>query len=372
MTKRDGDGLPVPNAKRVKTDAEDSAEKLKSLQDRLNEKLKQLDEKIGGNSDLNEADPWGLNDPVPKKVVGILKKKKNSNKTKKSVKFTMETKTEDGNTARMYSRPEFLKAEGGYLRPKSKEEIAEGIRQGIINDCVRTVQLTEDESDTSEDEEYDPTKPNNYEQYCRDLVRKEKRAGRRRQEAALRLEKQKAAEKTGQLHMQELQKEDALEAAQLLNSRISPKADKKKKKVSNFAKRAMEKMGWKKGEGLGAKGQGIKGCLAPGRNNAPTMVMDTSRILRLQNMVGPGNVDNELRSEVGNECSKFGRVLNVIVHETKKKVQPEHAVNVFVEFLSPEICEFAIQAFNGRFFGGRTVLAAFFPEERYVARDLDP
>lgn len=348
--------LPEPSSKRMKT-TEDSAEKLKNMQATLEAKLKQLDAQIEGPLEAKEL----------KATKGILKKPGHKQK-KKRVRFSVECKKVDGDTARRYARPDFLKHDGGYLRPKSKQEIEEEIRKGYLNDTVRPVIVIEEE-DSSEDEPYDPNKPNNYENYCRELARKKSREQKIARERAERQLRQKEAENAGRMHTQLLSVELVNSRNQMNTQHIPPA---KPKKASSFGKKMLEKMGWKSGEGLGSKGQGVKGCLAPGRNNVPTMVMDSSRILRLQNMVGPGDVDDELRTEVGVECSKFGQVVNVIVHETKKKVAPEHAVNVFVEFLTPEVCEFAIQSFNGRFFGGRRVLAAFFPEERYRTRDLDP
>jgi len=356
--KRYSSNLPEPNAKRTKT--EDSAANLKKLQATLDAKLKQLDETIGGATDLAE----------PKEATkGILKKAGHVQRRKK-VRFIKEAKTQDGDSARRYSRPDFLKQQGGFLRPKSDKEIEAEIRRGLLVDRVREVIVMEDEEDSSEDEPYDPNKPNNYEQYCRDVARKKSRQQKVARERAERELRQKEAENAGRMHTQLL-------SVELLNTKIPDSIPEhippaKPKKASSFGKKMLEKMGWKNGEGLGSKLQGVKGCLAPGRNNVPTMVMDSSRILRLQNMVGPGEVDDGLRTEVGTECSKFGTVINVIVHETKKKVAEEHTVNVFVEFMTPEVCEFAIQSFNGRFFGGRRVLAAFFPQDRYTARDLDP
>jgi splicing factor 45 len=39
--------------------------------------------------------------------------------------------------------------------------------------------------------------------------------------------------------------------------------------------------------------------------------------LLLQNMVGPGEVDEDLQPETTEECSKYGEVANCLVYEVK-------------------------------------------------------
>lgn len=54
--------------------------------------------------------------------------------------------------------------------------------------------------------------------------------------------------------------------------------------------------------------------------------------IKLQNMVGPGEVDSELEPEVKDECNtKYGEVVSVIINEIFG-TPPEDAVRIFVEF----------------------------------------
>ena len=39
-----------------------------------------------------------------------------------------------------------------------------------------------------------------------------------------------------------------------------------------------------------------------------------------QNMVGPGEVDEELEPETAEECSKYGKVIKCVIYEVKKYV----------------------------------------------------
>lgn len=64
-----------------------------------------------------------------------------------------------------------------------------------------------------------------------------------------------------------------------------------------------------------------------------TEIMKTpSKVVLLRNMVGPGDVDNDLEPEVKDECNtKYGDVVSVIINELQNVV-PEEAVRIFVEF----------------------------------------
>lgn len=97
----------------------------------------------------------------------------------------------------------------------------------------------------------------------------------------------------------------------------------------SVAQRMLEKMGWKEGEGLGRNRQGIATPLevqktstrggvirsaptgfATGQRAGPPSqpVGPATRVILLKNMVGPGEVDDNLDEEVGIECSRFGTI----------------------------------------------------------------
>lgn len=57
-----------------------------------------------------------------------------------------------------------------------------------------------------------------------------------------------------------------------------------------------------------------------------------SKVVLLRNMVGPGDVDNDLEPEVKDECNtKYGEVVSVVINELQNVVA-EEAVRIFVEF----------------------------------------
>ena len=111
-----------------------------------------------------------------------------------------------------------------------------------------------------------------------------------------------------------------------------------------------------------------------------------------KNMVGPGDVDEELEPEVKDECNtKYGEVANVLIHESFGTA-PEDAVKIFVEFkriesaikgkykikkhkILPILLKIyfliaAVVDLNGRFFGGRQVRAGFYNYDKFKSLEL--
>ncbi|XP_058799588.1 splicing factor 45 [Phymastichus coffea] len=170
--------------------------------------------------------------------------------------------------------------------------------------------------------------------------------------------------------------------------------------TSSVAAKIMAKYGFKEGQGLGKKEQGMSVALQvektskrggrivsekeqlmpppPPVNTSPpssaqvsadgpsiTEIMKSpSKVVLLRNMVGPGEVDDDLEPEVKDECNtKYGDVTRVVIHEVLNAV-PEEAVRIFVEFKRIESAIKAVVDLNGRFFGGRQVKAGFYSIEK--------
>mmetsp|Transcript_8991 Transcript_8991/g.23080 ORF Transcript_8991/g.23080 Transcript_8991/m.23080 type:complete len:240 (-) Transcript_8991:55-774(-) len=165
-------------------------------------------------------------------------------------------------------------------------------------------------------------------------------------------------------------------------------------KPMSMAEKMMAKMGWKEGEGLGRSKQGIKKPLEAqkvARSGGIIVESDSeeakrlaekdkgslvsvrpTRILLLKNMVGPGEVDDELEDEVANECeAKYGHVLRVTIFEaTDPSLPTTEVIRIFVEFETCSSSMRAHAALNGRFFGGRQVVAEFFDEQKFEKDEL--
>ncbi|CZU00235.1 RNA binding protein [Plasmodium falciparum IGH-CR14] len=155
----------------------------------------------------------------------------------------------------------------------------------------------------------------------------------------------------------------------------------------DFATRMMEKMGWKKGEGLGKDKQGIKAPLILKKVDkrsgvivqAPVILKnndlnnkgenlsvpnDCTRIVHLTNLVTPEEVDETLKEEIEEEASKFGNLLNINI-VVDKNLLDALAVKIYCEYESKDQAQNALNTFKGRTFAGRKVQASFATEEEY-------
>lgn len=165
----------------------------------------------------------------------------------------------------------------------------------------------------------------------------------------------------------------------------------------SVAAKIMSKMGYKAGAGLGKDGQGMScpleveksgsnaGRILPASqresasdnrqtdDNITELLKESTRILLLQNMVGPGEVDDDLEAETKEECKKYGDVVKCLIYEIpNKRVPDSEAVRIFVEFSKVESAMKAVSDLNGRYFGGRIVRATFYNLERFNKYELGP
>ncbi|XP_017060050.1 poly(U)-binding-splicing factor half pint [Drosophila ficusphila] len=100
-----------------------------------------------------------------------------------------------------------------------------------------------------------------------------------------------------------------------------------------------------------------------------------SRVIILRNMVGPEDVDETLQEEIQEECSKFGTVSRVIIFNEKQTEnedddEAEIIVKIFVEFSAGVEAMRGKEALDGRFFGGRKVVAELYDQGIFDQGDL--
>ncbi|KAJ3278480.1 hypothetical protein HK104_002300 [Borealophlyctis nickersoniae] len=155
-----------------------------------------------------------------------------------------------------------------------------------------------------------------------------------------------------------------------------------------FAQKMMAKLGWKEGQGIGKQDEertpphprdtrNNNGGTRPEPSN-PNVVSRApdirgTKVVLLTNMVGPGEVDDDLQTETAEECSKYGKVDRCIVFEVPNNQVPDiEAVRIFIKFHDIASAMRAQQELNGRFFGGRVVTATYFEEDRFDRLDLAP
>merc|ERR1712151_1195228 len=147
----------------------------------------------------------------------------------------------------------------------------------------------------------------------------------------------------------------------------------------DFATKMMKKMGWKDGQGLGKDGQGMQtplvmtktdkaaGKVVEGqKREAPMPVgqpeakqpkaesnakQPPTRVLLLNNLVGAGEVDDDLEEETAEEAAKYGKVKKCVIKEIKGRPD-DQAVRIFLEYTCIEDSTKALVDMNGRYFGG--------------------
>jgi splicing factor 45 len=107
----------------------------------------------------------------------------------------------------------------------------------------------------------------------------------------------------------------------------------------------------------------------PDPTNVTQAMKNPSKVVLLQNMVGPGEVDDDLEPEVKEECAKYGEVTKCLIFEIPG-APAEEAVRIFVEFKRIESAIKAVVDLNGRFFGGRRVKGGFYNQDRFRRLDL--
>ncbi|KAL4625098.1 splicing factor 45-like [Arapaima gigas] len=94
-----------------------------------------------------------------------------------------------------------------------------------------------------------------------------------------------------------------------------------------------------------------------------------TKVVLLRNMVGRGEVDEDLEAETKEECEKYGKVMKCVIFEISGVLDDE-AVRIFLEFERVESAIKAVVDLNGRYFGGRVVKACFYNLDKFRALDL--
>uniref|UniRef100_A0A1A8FQ89 Splicing factor 45 n=1 Tax=Nothobranchius korthausae TaxID=1143690 RepID=A0A1A8FQ89_9TELE len=104
-------------------------------------------------------------------------------------------------------------------------------------------------------------------------------------------------------------------------------------------------------------------------NPLTEILKNPTKVVLLRNMVGPGEVDEDLEGETKEECEKYGKVVKCVIFEIAEVLDDE-AVRIFLEFERVESAIKAVVDLNGRYFGGRVVKACFYNLDKFRVLDL--
>ncbi|KAJ8245597.1 hypothetical protein GJAV_G00272450 [Gymnothorax javanicus] len=107
----------------------------------------------------------------------------------------------------------------------------------------------------------------------------------------------------------------------------------------------------------------------PETNPLTEILKCPTKVVLLRNMVGRGEVDEDLEAETKEECEKYGRVIKCVIFEISG-VTDDEAVRIFLEFERVESAIKAVVDLNGRYFGGRVVKACFYNQDKFRLLDL--
>uniref|UniRef100_A0A3Q3QLC1 Splicing factor 45 n=1 Tax=Monopterus albus TaxID=43700 RepID=A0A3Q3QLC1_MONAL len=160
------------------------------------------------------------------------------------------------------------------------------------------------------------------------------------------------------------------------------------------AHKIMQKYGFKEGQGLGKHEQGLSTALSVEKtskrggkiiigdaaekpdppkkteaNPLTEILKNPTKVVLLRNMVGRGEVDEDLEGETKEECEKYGKVVKCVIFEIADVLDDE-AVRIFLEFERVESAIKAVVDLNGRYFGGRVVKACFYNLDKFRVLDL--
>ncbi|KAM1571353.1 hypothetical protein EV2_037434 [Malus domestica] len=309
------------------------------------------------------------------------------------------------------------------VQPKITASPVVALSPAVIHDDVARPELVGVTSTVLE--EYDPARPNDYEEYKRERKKKAMEAEMRRELDRRRQEEEEKERREREERERERERdfgesrnisgEEAWRRRAAMSGAATPSVPRSPSPPSNpdgftigksdsgglglgaggqmtAAQRMMAKMGWKQGQGLGRQEQGITAPLMAKKTDRRAGVIvnasetkpekkaksvslngPPTRVLLLRNMVGPGEVDDELEDEVASECAKYGTVTRVLIFEITEPNFPENeAVRIFIQFERPEETTKSLVDLDGRYFGGRVVRATFYDEERFGNNELAP
>ncbi|KNE72097.1 U2 snRNP auxilliary factor, large subunit, splicing factor [Allomyces macrogynus ATCC 38327] len=125
---------------------------------------------------------------------------------------------------------------------------------------------------------------------------------------------------------------------------------------------------------IGGGPSSVPPLLAQIMNMAAGGIGQLSRILLLLNMAAVEDLRQprdyeDLALDVREECGKYGQVASVVIPKMPDGGDLPALAQVFVVFEDKYACQNALRHVAGRAYRSRSVVAAFYPEDRWTARD---
>ncbi|CCJ28228.1 unnamed protein product [Pneumocystis jirovecii] len=155
-----------------------------------------------------------------------------------------------------------------------------------------------------------------------------------------------------------------------------------------FAERLMKKYGWEKGKGLGASNDGIVNPLvvkhSKDRKGTGSIINKNrsyektgkfgkmSKVILLTNVSELETLDDDLSQEIGDECNKsYGKVERCFVYKNINSSLTSDIVRVFVLFTDAISALRAVNALDGRLFGGKEINVRFYDIDKFENGQYD-
>ena len=226
------------------------------------------------------------------------------------------------------------------------------------------------EVDTAaEGEAYDPAKPNDYLQICKEREER-KRSVELAELNTLRMEERAREESAAERRKQEAYARGDMQQLQQIALATDGGGRGRGRGQSNLPA-WMSVPGVAAGPDPAPAAQVVDGPAPAPAPVAPNLLFtNPTSVLMLLNMAGVGEDLDGLAAEVREECTSYGPVLDCLVHRGRG-TDSGSGLRTFVHFAQQEYSIRAFRALNGRYFDGAKITASFYNEDKFLQHQLD-
>ncbi|KAI3466645.1 hypothetical protein Pfo_023308 [Paulownia fortunei] len=101
----------------------------------------------------------------------------------------------------------------------------------------------------------------------------------------------------------------------------------------------------------------------------PTKILCLTEVVTTDELMDDGEYE-EILEDMREECRKFGELIDVVIPRPNPNAAHSEGIGkVFLEYSDAAGCTKAKSALSGRKFGGNTVMALYYPEDKYYGGD---